>query len=85
MQVVMVELPGFGMRLLGFVSRRDFSDLPAGIGAEGDVAVYLPMSYQIGGYTIFLPRSRVQPVDLSREMAMKFILTAGLKAQRSPA
>lgn len=83
MQVVTVDLPGLDMRLLGFVSRSDFSDLPPGIAAQGDVAVYLPMSYQIGGYTVFLSRSRVQPVDMSREMAMKFILTAGLKAKRA--
>ena len=49
LQVVSVELPGTGMRLLGFVTRRDFADLPAGVGKPGELAVYLPMSYQIGG------------------------------------
>jgi uncharacterized membrane protein len=44
--------------------------------------VYLPMSYQIGGYTLFIPREQAQPVDMSREDAMKFILTAGLKSAR---
>ena len=80
LQVVSVELPGSGMRLLGFVTRRDFDDLPDGIGRQGEVAVYLPMSYQIGGYTVFLPRERATPVDMSREDAMKFVLTAGLKS-----
>lgn len=80
LQVVSVEVPGAGMRLLGFVTRRDFGDLPQGIGASGDVAVYLPMSYQIGGYTVFVPQERVRPVDMSREEAMKFVLTAGLKS-----
>jgi uncharacterized membrane protein len=80
LQVVSIELPGTGMRLLGFVTRRDFGDLPRGVGAPGDVAVYLPMSYQIGGYTVFLPQERVTPVDMSREEAMKFVLTAGLKS-----
>ena len=80
LQVVSVELPGSGMRLLGFVTRRDFGDLPQGVAAPGDVAVYLPMSYQIGGYTVFLPQERVTPVDMSREEAMKFVLTAGLKS-----
>jgi uncharacterized membrane protein len=45
------------------------------------VAVYLPMSYQVGGYTLFLPRSALTPIDMSREDAMRFILTAGLKSQ----
>jgi uncharacterized membrane protein len=80
LQVVSVELPGAGMRLLGFVTRRDFADLPAGVGGQDEIAVYLPMSYQIGGYTVFLPRERATPVDMSREEAMKFVLTAGLKS-----
>ena len=43
--------------------------------------MYLPMAYNIGGYTVFLPRGRIQPVAMSREDAMKFILTAGLKSK----
>jgi uncharacterized membrane protein len=83
LQVVSVTLPGTGMRALGFVSRADFSDLPEGIGREGEIAVYLPMSYQIGGYTLFMPRAQAVAVDMSREDAMKFILTAGLKSARN--
>ena len=78
--VVSVELPGGGMRLLGFVTRTDFSDLPEGIGRDGEVAVYLPMSYTIGGYTVFLPRASVTSVDMSREEAMKFVVTAGIRS-----
>ena len=77
LQVVAVDLGG--ARLLGFVTRSEFADLPAGIAREGDVAVYLPMSYQIGGYTVIVPQSAVTPVQMSREDAMKWILTAGLK------
>jgi len=79
LQVVAVTLPGTQMRLLGFVTRSEFEGLPQGIGKPGEVAVYLPMSYQIGGYTLFLPREQTVPVHMSREEAMKFILTAGLK------
>jgi uncharacterized membrane protein len=83
LQVVSVMLPSIEGRLLGFVMRTEFADLPDGVAKEGDVAVYLPMAYNIGGYTVFLPRSRIQPVAMSREEAMKFILTAGLKAKPS--
>ena len=40
-QVVTVELAmgGVPMRLIGFVTRTDFHDLPEGIGREGEVAV----------------------------------------------
>jgi uncharacterized membrane protein len=83
LQVVSLDLPG-NLRVLGFVTRADFSDAPPGIARAGEVAVYLPMSYQVGGYTVFVPKSACTPVDMSREEAMKFILTAGLKSA-SPA
>ena len=66
------------MHLLGFVTRQDFAGLPAGIADQDTVAVYLPMSYQIGGYTLFLPRALVQPLDMSVEEALRFTLTAGM-------
>jgi uncharacterized membrane protein len=83
LQVVAITLPGTQMRLLGFVSRADFEGLPESVGHLGEVAVYLPMSYQIGGYMLLVPRELLIPVRMSREEAMKFILTAGLKSARS--
>ena len=84
MQVVSVTLPGSTWRLLGFVTRAEFTDLPAGVGGAAEVAVYLPMSYQVGGYTVILPRDAVRPIEMTREDAMKFILTAGLKTDAAP-
>ena len=79
LQVVALDLPG-NLRVLGFITRSDFSDAPTGIARKDEVAVYLPMSYQIGGYTVLVPRSACTQVEMSREEAMKFILTAGLKS-----
>ena len=75
-RVVMVS---FGpARVMGFVTQEN-ATLP-GIGTDDDlVAVYLPMSYQIGGYTVYLPRSRIEPTDLSVEAAMRIVLTGGLQ------
>ncbi len=84
MQVVAVTFPGTSWKLLGFVTRAEFGDLPAGVGTPAEVAVYLPMSYQVGGYTVVVPREAVRPIDMSREDAMKFILTAGLKTGGDP-
>ena len=81
LQVVTVTLPGSDMRLMGFVTRDDFSDVPEGIAGQGEVAVYLPMSYQVGGYTVFMPRSQLSPIRMPREQAMRFVLTAGLKSK----
>ncbi|HWQ39612.1 MAG TPA: DUF502 domain-containing protein [Burkholderiales bacterium] len=81
LQVVSVSLPGTDMRVLGFVTRDEFSDLPPGIGGDGEVAVYLPMSYQVGGYTVLMPKRQLRAVDMSREDAMRFVLTAGVRAR----
>ena len=64
-KVVMVQLPGQTFQLIGFVTREQFDDLPFSPIAEDPVAVYMPMSYQIGGYTLFLPRNCLTPVALA--------------------
>ncbi|ANB02820.1 DUF502 domain-containing protein [Ectothiorhodospira sp. BSL-9] len=81
-EAVIVTLPGVDFRLVGFVTRSDFEGLPDNLGKKGTIAVYLPMSYQIGGYTLMLPRDRVEPLDLSLEDAMRYTLTAGVSARR---
>lgn len=77
-KVVLVQIPGQEFQLIGFVTREQFSDLPFTPTAKDPVAVYLPMSYQIGGYTLFLPRSAVTPLDITFEAAMRLVLTAGV-------
>lgn len=83
-QVVTVDLNfgGTPMRMIGFVTRSDFSDLPEGIGSEGEIAVYLPLSYQIGGYTVIVPRTAVKPVNMSTHRAMGFIVTGGMTTDK---
>lgn len=80
-----LELGGVPMRMIGFVTRSDFSSLPAGIGVEGEIAVYLPLSYQIGGYTVIVPRTVVRPLDISVHHAMGFVVTGGMTAEKSGA
>jgi uncharacterized membrane protein len=77
-RVVLVSVgPG---KVLGFVTQEN-ATIP-GVGTdESLVAVYLPMSYQIGGYTLYLPRDRIEPTDLSVEAAMRIVLTGGLQNQ----
>jgi uncharacterized membrane protein len=77
-QVVMVQTGVGDMELMGFVTRTSFEDVPEGIGGEGQVAVYLPMSYQLGGFVVMVPVSRVRPVDLGMQDAMRFAVTAGI-------
>ena len=66
------------MEIVGLLTRDDLRDLPNGISKDNRVAVYVPISYQLGGYTFFVPRSYITPIDLSVEEAMRSIVTAWL-------
>jgi len=74
-KVVLVAGPN-GEQLLGFLTREDFRDLE---GFEDErVAVYLPMSYQLGGFTVIVERARIREVPMSAEAALRFAVTAGV-------
>lgn len=74
-RVVLVTLAD-GNELLGFVTREDFADHPD-FGVDR-LAVYLPMSYQLGGFTVVVAADRVRPVEMSVEDALRFCVTAGV-------
>lgn len=83
-KMVLVTWPGVPMRLFGFITLEDFSTL--GIeAADDEVAVYLPLSYQIGGYMALIPREYLKPVDMKLEEGMRFVVTAGMsRPQEAP-
>jgi uncharacterized membrane protein len=76
-QVVSVTFGDTGMRLIGFITQAD-EQLPEDFQGDDNVMVYLPMSYMIGGYAVLVPRSSVQPLNMSMEEAMRYVLTAGV-------
>ncbi len=51
-------------------------------GGNRRIAVYFPMSYQIGGYTLLVPEDRVTPLDIGVEDAMRVVLTASVRSRR---
>jgi uncharacterized membrane protein len=64
---------------LGLVTRENFSDLPIKSLMDGKVAVYLPFSYGVGGYTILVQKSQIIEVDLPIEKAMSLAITGWVK------
>lgn len=64
------------MRVVGFVTS---NKVPYDTDEES-VAVYLPMSYQIGGYTIFIPKDRLEPLNMPIEDAMRMVITASMSS-----
>ena len=75
-QVVAVTYKG--MEVIGFITQTDQQRLPESFRKQDKVLVYIPMSYMIGGFTVFIPRDHVRPVKMSMEEAMRFALTAGI-------
>lgn len=66
-----------GVKFMGIVTRHKFHDLPDGIGSDDEVLVFIPTSYQIGGYTCLVPKSQIEPIDFTVEKALRFCATAG--------
>ena len=61
-----------GIEMIGFITQEDTSRLPMSLKGSESVLVYLPMSYMVGGYTVFLPEDKVTVLDWSFEDAMRF-------------
>jgi uncharacterized membrane protein len=78
-RVVLVPFgPG---KAIGFVTSESQNMLGADRAAEDNVAVYLPMSYMVGGYTVFVPRGSLEPTTLSVEAGMRLALMGGVQSR----
>ena len=78
LEVVFVPFGDKDIWRLGFVTKTDMNRVVGQPSDEELLAVYLPLSYQIGGLTLILPRSRVRPVTIPVEEAWRLVLTAGV-------
>ena len=71
-----VSAPGRDIKLLGFVTSDTLEFLPE---AGNRVAVYMPQSYNMGGYMLLVPKERITPLA-SAESAklLAFIVSGGV-------
>ncbi|MGJ8690084.1 MAG: DUF502 domain-containing protein [Gammaproteobacteria bacterium] len=78
--VVWVKLPQVEGKLLGIVTKQgsDKGSRLSDIIDDEEVAVYLPMSYQAGGYMLVVSKSQVEKTDLTPGEALHLIMSAGL-------
>jgi uncharacterized membrane protein len=67
--------------LIGFVTEEEVSPKLFGEQTSDLVAVYFPMSYQIGGYTLYLHKSELQETTLSVEEGMRLVLIGGVTSE----
>ena len=74
-KVVMINLPGDeGMKILGFITNEELEYF----GLKDYVAVYILQSMQWAGFTVLVPKERVQYLDISPDKALQFIVSAGI-------
>lgn len=78
-KVVLADF-GQGKKALGLVTREHFEDTGVSSLKTNDrIAVYFPMSYGLGGYTLLINKSELEHVDIPVEKAMSLALTAWIK------
>lgn len=65
-------------QLLGFVTEEQVNPKLFDASDGELVAVYFPMSYQIGGYTLYLHKDELRETELSVEEAMRLVLIGGV-------
>lgn len=80
-QVVAVTYESIEM--IGFITQTDQQRLPESFRDQDKVLVYIPMSYMIGGFTTFISREHIRPLNMSLEEAMRFTLTAGITGKNT--
>ncbi|MFA5494917.1 MAG: DUF502 domain-containing protein [Porticoccaceae bacterium] len=78
--VVSVDM-GNDTLLIGFVTGEQAGKRLFSSEGGARVGVYLPMSYQIGGFTVYVPRERLTVLDISIEEAMRLTITGGVQGK----
>jgi len=72
-KVALVDLGG-GKRTIGLLGAESVHFEHC----EGLVAVYIPQSFQVAGFTVLVPASSVEVLDIHPEEALKFMISAGI-------
>lgn len=75
-RVVLVPFEQLGVQALGLVTREELEEL----NNNKLISVYIPLSYMLGGVTVFVERDKVQKVDMPVDQALKLSVTAWIKA-----
>jgi uncharacterized membrane protein len=75
-KVALVTIPGTEMKSLGFITADELEKFYQPL--KDFVAVYVPQTFQVAGFTFLVPKEQVQIIDVKPEDAMKFILSGGM-------
>lgn len=78
---VLVDIPAMDAKIIGLITQEELSKFD-NLDIEEPVLVYLQMSYQIGGYSLLIPKKNLTPIDMSIEESIRFIMTAGISSSK---
>lgn len=79
-QQSVVSLEIQGMKMIGFVTGEQMGKRL--FGEQDLVGVYLPLSYQIGGMTVYVSRDKLTPLDVTMEEGMRIAVTGGVQSKK---
>jgi uncharacterized membrane protein len=84
--VVMVKMPNSEIELIGIVTKKgtDDGDRIADLMDDDQLAVFLPMAYNVGGYMVMVPRSCTRNLDMKPAEALQLVLSGGLGKSKAP-
>lgn len=84
--VVMVKLPPSDIELIGIVTKQggQAHDRMSALMQEEQLAVFIPMAYNVGGYTVIVPRSCTRTIDMKPAEALQLVLSGGLGSSKAP-
>ncbi|HAQ06252.1 MAG TPA: hypothetical protein DCR24_01455 [Bacillus bacterium] len=80
-KVALVTLPGTNMKSLGFITAENLAAFHEPLSEH--VAVYIPQTFQVAGFTFLIPKDEVDIIDIKPEDAMKFILSGGMTSKKN--
>lgn len=80
-KVALVNIPGTEMRSMGFITSEQVEDFYSPL--KDHVAIYIPQTFQVAGFTFLIPKEQVEIIDVKPEDAMKFILSGGMTSTPS--
>jgi len=75
-KVALVIIPGTEMNCIGFITSEQLDGFYNPL--KNHVAVYIPQTFQVAGFTFLVPKEQVEVIDVKPEDAMKFVLSGGM-------
>ena len=82
-KAVLVDFPGLGASAIGLVTRERFDDLASAGVPDGRLAVFIPYSYAVGGFTLLVRKENVRELQIPPDRALQLAITGWLKSEKT--